>query len=233
MRGTRSIYIRPRKLPTQPNVVTPARMTSQPASGDKALHDLRPAVLIQPLHNSIPEQLLPRFDPVYVEHYNKYNAGRLHTHEIPIEEFRKNPARYTTAYGRAVGPDVFRITQQTCPVEGGEIAVRIFEPEPKKDDQGSPKKRGAYINFHGGGWVFGSLDADHDLCKRIVHGLEGDAVAFDVGYRLAPEHPYPIPVDDCWAAFNWVCSHSISDPGSIQLTINRSELRKRPSSTWT
>lgn len=164
----------------------------------------KPTDVFQPLHNSIPPELLPRFDPVYVEYYNKYNLGRLHTHEVPIEEYRKNPDRYNIAYGRAVGPDIYRISEQKCPVEGGEITVRIFEPEPVKNPDGSLKQRGAYINFHGGGWVFGDLTKDHDFCKRIVDALQGDLVAFDVDYRLAPEHRYPIPVNDCWAAFNWV-----------------------------
>ena len=174
--------------------------------GDPALHAFRVPEITQPLHNSIPAELLPRLDPVYVEHYNKYNAGRLHTHEVPIEDFRKDPARYTIAYGRAIGPDIFRITEQRCPVAGGEIAVRIFEAAPRLDRQNQPRKRAAYINFHGGGWVFGGLNVDHDFCKRVVDGLDGDLVAFDVDYRLAPEHRYPIPIDDCWAAFNWVRS---------------------------
>lgn len=180
-------------------------MTSKPAAtGDPALHAFQVPMITQPLHNSIPPELLPRYDPVYVEYYNKYSAGRLHTHEVPIEEFRKNPGRYTISYGRARGPDIFRITEQKCPVDGGEITIRIFEPELELDEQGNPKKRAAYINFHGGGWVFGGLYYDHDFCKRVVHGLEGDLVAFDVDYRLAPEYKYPIPVNDCWSAFNWV-----------------------------
>lgn len=182
-------------------------VTQDHPAGNPELHSLRPRAIIQPLHNSIPAELLPRFDPVYVEHYNKYNAGRLHTHEVPIEEFRKNPAKYLTAYGRAVGPDIYRITEQKCPVEGGEIRVRIFEPAPVLDAQGVPRKRAAYLNFHGGGWVFGDLGTDHDFCKRLVHDLDGQLVAIDVDYRLAPENRYPIPVDDCWAAFNWVSEH--------------------------
>ncbi|KAL2007522.1 hypothetical protein VTN00DRAFT_8960 [Thermoascus crustaceus] len=170
------------------------------------LHNLRPVVIHQPLHSSIPPELISRFDPVYVEHYNKYNTGRLHTHEVPIEDYRKNPAKYTISYGRGVGPDVYRITEQKCPVKDGEIKVRIFEPAPVLDDKGNPKKRAAYVNFHGGGWVFGDLNTDHEFCKRIVDALEGDLVAFDVDYRLAPEFKYPIPVDDSWAAFNWIRS---------------------------
>lgn len=174
------------------------------AGGNSALQKFRVPTIVQPLHNSIPPELLPRYDPTYVAYYNAFNAGRLHTHEIPIEEFRKNPARYTISYGRAPGPDIFRITEQKCPVDGGEITIRIFEPAPQLDDQGQPKRRAAYVNFHGGGWVFGGLAYDHDFCKRVVHDLNGDLVAFDVDYRLAPEHKYPIPVNDCWTAFNWV-----------------------------
>ncbi|RAL11019.1 alpha/beta hydrolase [Aspergillus homomorphus CBS 101889] len=178
---------------------------------EQLLHDLRPRVLTQPLHNSIPPELVSRFDPVFVENYNKYNAGRLHTHEVPIEHFRRNPAKYLISYGRASGPDVYRISEQKCPVQGGEITVRIFEPPAVVNEHGKAQKRAAYINFHGGGWVFGDLSTDHDFCKRIVDGLDGQLVAFDVDYRLAPEHKYPIPVDDCWTAFNWVRSQKADE----------------------
>lgn len=177
---------------------------AQTDHGDPKLHNLQPQTHLLPLHNSIPPELEPRFDPIYVEYYNKYNVGRLHTHEIPIEKYRKDPIRYTISYGRAEGPDIFRITEQKCPVNGGEVTIRIFEPAPKVDENGYSKERAAYLNFHGGGWVFGGLQVDHDFCKRIVDGLDGDLVAFDVDYRLAPENKYPIPVDDCWTAFNWV-----------------------------
>lgn len=173
---------------------------------NSSLRDLRPLEIHQPLHNSIPPELLPRFDPVFVEYYNKYNAGRLHTHEIPIELYRKDPAKYAISYGQAAGPDIYRISEQKCPVKGGEITIRIFEPTQQLDENNNPKQRAAYINFHGGGWVFGDLSQNHDFCKRIVDGLEGNLVAFDVDYRLAPENKYPIPVNDCWTAFNWVSS---------------------------
>ncbi|KAJ6113290.1 esterase [Penicillium sp. IBT 18751x] len=179
--------------------------------GDPALHAFRAQEIRQPLHNCIPADLLPRFDPVYVEYYYKYNAGRLHTHEVPIEDYRKDPAKYTVFYGSEPGPDVFRLTEQQCPVEGGNITIRIFEPAVKHDDQGQPLKRAAYVNFHGGGWVFGGLNTDHDYCKRLVHALDGEMVVFDVDYRLSPEHRFPVPVDDCWTAFNWIRSQKAEE----------------------
>ncbi|KAL4977879.1 Alpha/Beta hydrolase protein [Aspergillus desertorum] len=154
--------------------------------GIKDLHELRPAFLVQPLHNSIPAELLPRFDPVYV----------------PIGASRKDPTKYLRVYGRAAGPDIFRIIEQTCAVKDGEIKIRIFEPAPILDDQGQPKKRAAYVKFHGGGWVFGNLATDHDYCKRLVDGLHRHLVVIDVDYRLAPEYKLPTAVRSRAEEFN-------------------------------
>lgn len=58
----------------------------------------KPSVVIEkPLLNSIPDDLLTRFDPTYVKYYNEYNAGRLATHQVPIEDYRKDPLAYTIA----------------------------------------------------------------------------------------------------------------------------------------
>lgn len=185
------------------------------------LRALAPQDFEQPLHNTISDELAPRFDPVYLKFYNKYSVGRLHAHEVPIEDYRKEPLKYVIAYGRERGPDVYRITEQICPVEGGAIKIRIFEPPPVKDSEGNHKRRAAYINFHGGGWVFGDLNTDHDFCKQIVKGLDGDLVVFDVDYRLAPEHKYPIPVNDCWAAFNWVSYLGFQNDIHPRLTVSK------------
>lgn len=159
-----------------------------------------PVLITQPLLNSIPDNLISRFEPTYVEYWNKYNVGRLATHQIPIEAYRADPLKYTIAYGREiVDKGDLKVTDQKCPVDGGKITVRVIEPDNAKFP-GSP--RPVYVNFHGGGWVFGGLPTDFDFCKRLSHEL--GVVAFDVDYRLAPEHKFPIPVNDCWQAFNWV-----------------------------
>jgi acetyl esterase len=58
------------------------------------------------------------------------------------------------------------------------------------------------IYFHGGGWVAGDLDMHDSTCRRLAN-LVGCAVV-NVDYRLAPEHPYPVPLDDAYAALAWV-----------------------------
>ncbi|KAI0020382.1 alpha/beta hydrolase fold-domain-containing protein [Xylariomycetidae sp. FL0641] len=158
----------------------------------------KPVLVEKPLLNSIPESLAPRFDPTYLEYYNKYSVGRLATHQIPIEDFRKDPGRYIVTYGRQIVDDGdLMITEDRCPVEGGEVTVRIFTPGEARE-----APRPVYVNFHGGGWVFGGLDTDNDFCKRLA--LELGCVAFDVDYRLAPEYKFPAAVNDCWAAFKWI-----------------------------
>jgi hypothetical protein len=106
----------------------------------------RGSILIsQPLINSIPDHLVPRFDPIYVEWYNKYNAGRLATHQVPIEAYRKDPMKYTIAYGRQiVDQGNLKITDQRCPVDGGGITVRVIEPDPEVF---TASPRPVYINF--------------------------------------------------------------------------------------
>jgi acetyl esterase/lipase len=155
--------------------------------------------ITQPLWNTIPDNLVDRFDPVYVEFYNKYNVGRPHSHQVPIEAYRANPSKYAIQYGRADGGEVFRVTEQKCPVKGGEISIRIFEPGPIEQDI---PLRPAYVNFHGGGWVFGNLASDDPFCRRICR--EVNCVCFDVEYRVAPEFKHPTQVEDAWSALKWV-----------------------------
>lgn len=62
------------------------------------------------------------------------------------------------------------------------------------------------VFFHGGGWALGDLDT-HDPVAR-AHAVGAEAIVVSVDYRLAPEHPFPAGVDDCWAALRWVGDHA-------------------------
>ena len=61
------------------------------------------------------------------------------------------------------------------------------------------------LYFFGGGWVTGGLDDVEPSCRRLANAARGAVAA--VGYRLAPEHPFPAALDDCLAATRWVAEH--------------------------
>ena len=68
----------------------------------------------------------------------------------------------------------------------------------------------AIVTIHGGGYVIGSYDMDSPLLDRWCPGL--GVVGVSVDYRLAPETPYPGPLEDCYAALRWTYDNA-SDLG--------------------
>jgi acetyl esterase len=74
------------------------------------------------------------------------------------------------------------------------------------------------VFLHGGGWLFGDLET-HDAMHRILAKRSGCAV-LAVGYRLAPEHPFPAAIDDCKTAFAWARREAVTlgcNPLSVAL----------------
>jgi acetyl esterase/lipase len=69
--------------------------------------------------------------------------------------------------------------------------------------------------IHGGGYVIGSAAQDDVLCRRFARDL-GVTVAA-VEYRLAPEYPYPTPVEDCHAALTWLAALPAVDPTQVAI----------------
>jgi acetyl esterase/lipase len=85
-------------------------------------------------------------------------------------------------------------TVDVRPLEGrGGATVRVIQPP------GGEGTRPALLWIHGGGYVMGRAQTDDALCARYAQAL--GAVVYSVDYRLAPEHPFPTPLDDCLAAY--------------------------------
>ena len=60
------------------------------------------------------------------------------------------------------------------------------------------------VYLHGGGWTIGNLESHDRMCRRLADG--SGAAVLAIGYRLAPEDPWPASVDDTVAALRWVAS---------------------------
>ncbi|MCP4227690.1 MAG: alpha/beta hydrolase [Actinomycetia bacterium] len=82
-------------------------------------------------------------------------------------------------------------------IDGGP-AVRLKLYQPSGRDPSAP----ALLWIHGGGMVLGNADQDDANCATMANDL--GAVVVSVDYRLAPEHPYPAPLDDCYAGLLWL-----------------------------
>ena len=95
--------------------------------------------------------------------------------------------------------EVAEVRDVTIPSDDYEIPLRIY----------IPAGEGAFplfVYFHGGGWLIGNLDT-HDSVCRILTNRSG-CVVVSVGYRLAPEHKFPVAVEDAYAATQWVSENA-------------------------
>ena len=77
--------------------------------------------------------------------------------------------------------------------------LRVYKPHTRA-------RGGALLWIHGGGMVLGDLSQDNTRCAAAAqnHGI----VVVSTNYSLAPEHPYPVPLNDCFAAWKWILQHS-------------------------
>lgn len=114
---------------------------------------------------------------------------------------------HNAAHPAAPGPDQWIYLDSTLgsSLVKQAIGVAIFRP---KDDTGNQgvKKRGAMINFHGGGFTIGSATDDSRWCRTVCNEL--DTVVFSVDYRMAPEETFPVPVEDCIDAIAAIIARS-------------------------
>ena len=128
--------------------------------------------------------------------------------EISLEVERK-----ATSQGAGLLPRAERLESavtRNIPGPAGEIPIRILAPR-----QGPI--HGAYVHFHGGGFCLGSADGQDPMLYSIANNAR--VVAISVGYRLAPEHPYPAGLDDAEAATWWVANSARREFGVERVVV--------------
>lgn len=112
-----------------------------------------------------------------------------------VEAARAHFSQASKAFGP--GPDMHEVREVAIPVAGGAIPARLYLPV--------ARPAGLCVYFHGGGWTLGALD-DFDALVRTLAARSG-AAFLSVDYRMAPEHPFPIPVDDAIASVRWAAAN--------------------------
>ena len=84
------------------------------------------------------------------------------------------------------------------------VPVRVYRPSP---DPELP----VVVFFHGGGWTIGNVEQYDPIARQLANA--SDAIVVSVDYRLAPEHPFPAPLDDCWHALEWTAKNAATFGG--------------------
>jgi acetyl esterase/lipase len=147
-----------------------------------------------------------------------------HTGTMPNTEFHPDLRRIARLAPRGlVGPRTLRLVRALTPVVlrgsirdgvealtlGSGVGVRVHRPI------GVSQPAPALLWIHGGGYVVGNAQQDDRLCRRFSREL-GITVA-SVDYRLAPEHPYPAPLEDCYSALTWLARLPAVDPARVAI----------------
>jgi len=103
------------------------------------------------------------------------------------------------------GDDVAEQSDRTIPGPHGDIPIRIYRPNVKADSGDRSAALPCLVYFHGGGWVIGTPDSTNAICRNVAN--RAGCVVISVDYRLSPENKFPIPLDDCFAATQWIVAN--------------------------
>jgi len=133
-------------------------------------------------------------------------AGLPQVWEAPVDVIRRN----TQARAALAGPiePVQEIVNRYIPGPTADLPIRIYRPTKSTN---AP----AIIYFHGGGWVLNFLDIYDASLARLAN--QSGATIISVNYQKAPEHPFPIPFDDCYATLLW----AIANAEDLKINPNR------------
>jgi acetyl esterase/lipase len=127
--------------------------------------------------------------------------GGINLHDIPAaRRMMKELAAAQPAEARPIDGVSTEDRQALGPEGAPDVFVRIYQPTAR------PDTLPALLWIHGGGYVLGSVARDDLLAKHLAK--VGQCVVASVEYRLAPECPFPAPVEGCYAALTWLSAHS-------------------------
>lgn len=117
--------------------------------------------------------------------------------QAPVDEIRRNTQGRTITSGPV--ENILETSNRFIPGPTADLPIRIYRPTVATN---AP----AIVYFHGGGWVLNFLDIYDASLARLAN--QSGATIIAVNYQKAPEHPFPIPFDDCYATLLWVVANA-------------------------
>lgn len=143
--------------------------------------------------------ILPELAPMVA----RINAARAHLPDAstPVAERRAviHRGMDQRAGSVALPAPPTTTTDHRVAVDAEHITVRSYRPH-------RHGRLAAHVYVHGGGWWLGELQHRDAVCATLA--ADAGCVVFSVAHRLAPEHRFPIPVCDCYAALRWVVDNA-------------------------
>ena len=113
---------------------------------------------------------------------------------LPVNEVRRISREMVKRFS-APTPPLTQIKDITADVSNARIPVRVYVP---REQANLP----TLVYHHGGGWVVGDLDTADWICRSLA--IQANCAVFSVDYRLAPEHKFPTPLEDCYSTTKWI-----------------------------
>ncbi|KAL2828676.1 AB hydrolase superfamily protein [Aspergillus cavernicola] len=163
-----------------------------------------------PIHQPLHPSILPLLNPQYIKFHET------HLQYIPPDDQTPWTSSIRTA-PKPFPPTESPLTKtaSTQDLTLDNFSIRVFTPEldPTNNNPAPDPGWPVFLWFHGGGWAIGGLADGNDLCTLICHTAR--CVVVTVGYRLAPEHPYPAAIEDAIAALQYIHSPEGSQSLSI------------------
>ena len=142
---------------------------------------------------------------------------------VSIDPELRRAARFLPRGG--VGPRLLPLIRRLEPLllrarPGGPVEADAIGPNPVRVHRppgaaAGDAPRPALLWIHGGGFIMGTPAQDDAFCRLVAHRL-GILVAA-VGYRRAPEHPFPVPLEDCHDGLAWLAKQPGVDPDRIAI----------------
>ena len=147
-----------------------------------------------------PIDLGARLDDDHLAVLNMLPPGMLDLSDIPTT--RENVAQLLGSMPTPPLPDGMTVEDVAVPGLDGDpdLVVRLYRPANLAPD--SP----ALYWIHGGGMILGSIEMDDANCA--ARAAELGCLVASVEYRLAPEHPFPAPMNDCYAGLSWLAAQA-------------------------